>query len=144
MPQIFSSSLIAAVNEPLDAKIIAADITSRDAIPPSQRYRGMQVTVQNAGAVPTVIYWLPTDDLTNTGWALLDTGGGGGSYVHTQTIPAATWNITHSLGSLGVSAVVIDSTGDEIIGWLNRAASTVNLLVIQFSEPLAGVAYIKA
>ncbi len=65
------------------------------------------------------------------------------SYTHTQTTPAAVWQIQHGLGFQPVTALTVDDTGEQIIGWIDATASTLNLLVIRFSEPLAGKAYIK-
>jgi len=72
----FPSSLMNVNGEPLDSKTVVANITERNAIPVPQRYRGMQVTVKNSGATKPQVYWLPTDDLTNTGWQPLELGGG--------------------------------------------------------------------
>jgi hypothetical protein len=71
----FPSSLTVITNEPIDSKTVKLSITERDAIPIPQRYKGMQVTVQNSGATKPVIYWLPTDDLTN--WQEKTDGSGG-------------------------------------------------------------------
>ena len=68
---------------------------------------------------------------------------GGRSYEHTQAVPAAQWSIQHNLQSLLVSAVTVDSDGNEVIGFVDRANSTQNLLFVQFSQPIAGLAYIR-
>jgi hypothetical protein len=39
--------------------------------------------------------------------------------------------------------MTVDDTGEQIVGWIDAPASTSNLLVIRFSEPIAGKAYIK-
>jgi len=65
------------------------------------------------------------------------------TYMHTQTTPSAVWNIQHNLGKKYVNAVAADSSGIRMVGWINDEISTDNLLVIEFSEPLAGTAYIN-
>ena len=65
------------------------------------------------------------------------------TYTHNQTTPAAVWSIQHNLGGHPVSALVVDSAGEEIVGAIDWQSSTDNLLVVNFSEPLAGSAYIK-
>jgi len=70
----FPSGLTNIRGEPLDSKAVVADIAARDAIPQAQRYRGMQVTVQNTGATKPVVYCLETDDLTD--WSVKESGGG--------------------------------------------------------------------
>ncbi len=65
------------------------------------------------------------------------------TYEHTQSALAAVWNIQHNLGSRTVVALTVDSTGEQITGQIDVPASTMNLLVIRFSEPITGKAYIK-
>jgi hypothetical protein len=65
------------------------------------------------------------------------------TYTHNQNTPAAVWNIQHNLGGLPVTILAVDTSGDQIIGQMDIQASTINLLVYRFSEPLAGKAYIK-
>lgn len=65
------------------------------------------------------------------------------TFTHTQDDPSDEWLIQHNLGSIGVSAVVVDDEDNEVIGYIDRANSTMNLLVIRFGVPLAGKAYIK-
>jgi hypothetical protein len=76
-------------------------------------------------------------------WELLG-GVGGSSYTHTQDTANNTWTCNHLLNSIGVSVVVIDGDGDEVVGYVDRAASTPNALVIKFSVPITGRAYIKS
>jgi len=68
MATVFPSSMITSINRPLDEKSNVLTIEKRNAIPMAQRYRGMIVVVQNEGDVPPQLFWLPTDDLMNTGW----------------------------------------------------------------------------
>jgi hypothetical protein len=65
------------------------------------------------------------------------------TYTHSQTTPAAVWLCQHNLGGTPVTALCVDDTGEQIVGAVNTLASTVNLLVIEFSEPLRGTAYMK-
>jgi hypothetical protein len=64
-------------------------------------------------------------------------------YEHVQTIPAETWNIQHNLGKKFVNVLIVDQNDEEIIGSEDWGASTANLLVVKFSEPLSGKAYIR-
>ena len=65
------------------------------------------------------------------------------TYTHTQSTPAAVWNIQHNLGKKPVSVVALSAAGDRIIGEEDWAASTLNLFVVRFSEPLTGVAFVR-
>ncbi len=69
--------------------------------------------------------------------------GGGASYTHTQTTPAAVWQMQHNLGGLSVNFLIVDGAGEQVIGQTDIQASTSNLLVIRFSEPITGTAYIN-
>ena len=64
-------------------------------------------------------------------------------YTHTQSVPAAVWNIQHNIGKNPTSLVTLDAAGNRIIGEEDWAASTLNLLVVRFSEPLTGVAFVR-
>lgn len=64
-------------------------------------------------------------------------------HEHIQDMPAATWNIQHNLGKKYVDILILDDNDEEIVGEEDWAVSTVNLLVIQFSEALSGKAYVK-
>ena len=71
---LFPSDIIVTINRPLDGKSNVMTINERDAIPVTQRYKGMVVIVQNTEVIHLQqklrpqIFWLPTDNLTNTGW----------------------------------------------------------------------------
>jgi len=65
----------------------------RNQISPAHRYKGMIVTVQNPITERAQTWWLPTDNLTNTGWELCDnsvilvpTWAAGKNYVLSQLI----------------------------------------------------------
>ncbi len=69
-------------------------------------------------------------------------GGGWGdlAYVHTQSVPSASWTITHGLGKFP-SVSVADSTGSQVFGdvtYLN-----LNALRVDFGGAFAGVAYLN-
>jgi hypothetical protein len=70
------------------------------------------------------------------------TGGGTGlgSYVHDQTIPSSSWNITHSLGFFP-NVLVIDSGGSQCFGTVTYPS--INALLIVFSASFAGKAYLS-
>ena len=192
MASLFPSSMICTIDRPLDEKSNVLNITERDNIPISQRFRGMVVVIQNTGAIRPQIFWLPTDNknlweeieinanssvsvedwaygsdyiqnqlVANNGVlyrcktahissALFTTDasnwekiGGTGNYQHIQVLPSATWLIQHNFGYIPSSLLCVDSSGEEIVGYRDMPASTVNLLVVRFSEELDGVAYIS-
>lgn len=58
----------------------------------------------------------------------------------TQSVAAAVWNITHSLGKMP-SVTVVDSAGTEIEGDVQYLSSTQIRLV--FSAAFAGIAYLN-
>jgi hypothetical protein len=63
-------------------------------------------------------------------------------YVHTQSVPASSWHIQHNLNRVIKSFFLVDDSGNEIIGERDTENSTLNLLIINFSESLAGIAYL--
>jgi hypothetical protein len=75
-------------------------------------------------------------------------GGGGGAggaptvYTHTQPTPASVWNIQHNIGARPVSLVTLDGNGDRVMGEEDWPASTLNLMVVRFGQPVAGVAWV--
>ena len=66
MAVVFPASIQNTTPEPLDRKTVVATLVERNAIPEAVRFKGLQVTVQEYS--PPKIFWLPGDDLTNTGW----------------------------------------------------------------------------
>jgi hypothetical protein len=68
--------------------------------------------------------------------------GGALRYEHTQSVPAAVWNVRHNLGAVPVFALTRDAAGEQIAGFADYAASDADTLVISFSEPVAGSALI--
>ena len=65
------------------------------------------------------------------------------TYTHTQTTPSNVWHAQHNLGGVCVVALSVDGTGEQIVGQQDFLLSTNNLLILRFSEPLSGKAYIK-
>lgn len=76
-----------------------------------------------------------------------ESGGGGGSvsgepgvsFVHTQASAAATWTITHELGTKPV--VVVVSGGGLVLA--DVAYSSDDVVVVTFGRPYAGMAYLR-
>lgn len=62
------------------------------------------------------------------------------TFVHDQTIPSATWTITHDLNKFP-SVTVVDSSNSEVIGQI--AYSSFNTLTITFSGAFSGKAYLN-
>ena len=75
---LFPSDIVATINRPLDGKANVASINERNMIPITHRYKGMVVVVQNISG-DAQMYWLPSDDLSNNGWAEFNPMEGGGS-----------------------------------------------------------------
>jgi hypothetical protein len=65
------------------------------------------------------------------------------TYTHVQSASAATWNIQHNLGKKFVEVILIDDNDEEIVGEEDWGNSTANLLVVNFSEPVSGSAYVR-
>jgi hypothetical protein len=67
-------------------------------------------------------------------------GPPGGSYVHTQAVPAATWTVVHGLGMFP-NVTAVDSAGTAVVGqetWLDA-----NTIQLDFSAAFAGEAYVS-
>lgn len=65
-------------------------------------------------------------------------GPSGGTYLHTQSVPAATWTVTHSLGKY--PAVVIIIAGDSEPSFADVTYPSNNVVSIQFPNAVAGIA----
>jgi len=50
--------------------------------------------------------------------------------------------VQHNLGKQITNFLTVDDTGRETVGLRDTELSTLNLLVIHFSEPVAGAAYL--
>jgi len=127
----------------IDGKLTRLSVAERDAIPVLQRIKGMTVNVRGANGERSVDYWLPTDDLTNAGWKEKASDGGCETFVFVQETPSAVWNIQHNLGTKSFTVFTVNDSDDQIIGAADAKASTDNLTVIRFSEPLSGTAYLR-
>lgn len=66
--------------------------------------------------------------------------GGGVSYVHNQTVPAATWVIDHHLGLIP-KVVILDGSGQELIAEVRHPSDQTCLVV--HSAPYTGTAYLR-
>jgi hypothetical protein len=67
-------------------------------------------------------------------------GPGGASYRHIQNTPAAVWTIVHGLG-FWPNVTTVDTAHTVVEG--STAYSDVNTVVITFSAPVAGEAYLS-
>jgi hypothetical protein len=67
-------------------------------------------------------------------------GPGQSTYVHTQSVPSATWTITHNLNRHPAVSVV-DSAGNVI--YANVTYTSPNALVVTFSAAFGGKAYLN-
>ena len=110
---LFPSDIIVTINRPLDGKSNVLTITERDAIPVTQRYKGMIVVVQNTGATRPQIFWLPTNNLTNTGWEELCEAP---SYSDPGTIQQIINNVVTILGNNAIDAYAVDNIVDSVLG----------------------------
>ena len=115
---LFASDIIATINRPLDGKVNVLTIDDRNAIPVTQRYKGMVVVVQNSGTDLAEIFWLPTSNLTNSGWEEIGCADDG-----VITIP----NWTPSLG-FAVNQVVVHD------GVLYRAVTSHTATTVFFDD----------
>lgn len=84
------------------------------------------------------------DTVVRTGGAMGVQGprgpSGDESYIHTQSVPAATWEITHNLGQYP-AVTVVDSAGRAILSDVEYLSD--NALRITFAAPFGGVAYLN-
>ena len=68
--------------------------------------------------------------------------GSAAGYVHTQTTPSDEWLINHGLNRF-VAVYTADLDGLEMNGWVKQDMTTLNSVTIRFSEPVAGIAYLR-
>lgn len=66
--------------------------------------------------------------------------GGGASYEHHQTVPAATWVIDHHLGLIP-NIVILDVSGQQMIAEVRFPSD--QTCVVVHSAPYAGTAYLR-
>jgi hypothetical protein len=64
-------------------------------------------------------------------------GAAGGTYLHTQTTPAATWQITHALGRTPNLSLI--DTGGRVV-YADIVHNSALLAVVSFPSPVAGTA----
>lgn len=62
------------------------------------------------------------------------------TYVHTQSVPSASWTVNHGLGTYP-SVSVVDSAGNTIISDVRY--DTASSLTVTFSAAFAGKAYLN-
>lgn len=62
------------------------------------------------------------------------------TYIYTQTTPSSTWTITHNLNSFP-SVTTVDISNVQIVGDLSY--TNVNQLIVNFSAPVDGKAYLN-
>ena len=127
MAVIFPSDILNTTATPLDGKTLFATSVDRDNLPLSVRYKGMQVTVQEFN--PPKVYWLPTDDLANTGW--VEKTGEGGSFsgdaadvtfesqlpatdLQTDPVPLTSNNVENALDELTERNAAVNNKADTI------------------------------
>lgn len=67
-------------------------------------------------------------------------GPAGGNYVHTQSVSASTWNITHNLGFYPAVSIV-DNGENVVIGDVTYVST--NALTVSFSASFGGKAYLS-
>lgn len=74
----------------------------------------------------------------------INEGGGGGSgvsYVHYQSVPAATWVIDHHM-DLIPNVLVLDENGQQMIAEVRHPSDQTTLVV--HSAPYSGTAYLRS
>lgn len=62
------------------------------------------------------------------------------NYTHTQTVASSEWEIAHNLGKCP-SVTIVDSSNDKV--WGDVKYIDENRLVIKFSAPFGGTAYLN-
>jgi len=79
---------------------------------------------------------------TNSGWGTpIDLVGANElGYVHTQSVPASTWTITHGLG-FTPNVTVVDSGGTVVEGSYNYPNN--NSVILTFTGSFSGKAYLS-
>jgi hypothetical protein len=66
--------------------------------------------------------------------------GGGISYVHTQSVPAATWVIDHHMGLIP-NVLILDNSGQQMIAEVHHPSDQTTVVV--HSAPYTGTAYLR-
>lgn len=65
---------------------------------------------------------------------------GWGSYVHTQSVPSATWNVIHGLGYYP-NVSIVDSANTQVIGDVDYVDA--NTIILTFRGGFSGKAYLS-
>lgn len=65
----------------------------------------------------------------------------GGSYVHSQSVSASTWTITHNLGYYPGGVSVVDSGETVVVGDVTHLSATA--FTVSFSTPFSGKVYVS-
>lgn len=65
---------------------------------------------------------------------------GSGSFVHTQSTPAAQWVVNHSL-NFNPSVTIVSTSGDMVHG--DVSYPDLNQIIINFSAPFSGKVYLS-
>lgn len=110
-------------------------IAERDAIPVDRIEEGMLVLVREGAEYTSYMY-------KQGAWALIAMGSTG--YRHTQTLPAETWEVIHSLPSHIVNVTAVDDLGQLMEGSVSfQQAPSYNVVLIKFNSPRSGRAYLS-
>jgi len=115
------------------------NIGNRNSVPGSD---GREVDLQKSS---THIQWRYIGDVNwNDLVALIDLKGdpgssGGGTYTHTQGVPATTWNINHNLNYFP-SVTIVDSTGRKVYGDVEYVNP--NSITVIFRAAFSGKVYL--
>ncbi len=62
------------------------------------------------------------------------------TYIFTQAVAARTWTINHNLGQFP-SVTIVDNSGNVVLAQIQYINS--NQIVLSFSQPFAGSAYLN-
>ena len=113
---------------------VVTSLEDMNNIPDDKRKAGMQVRCTDSSISYTLqadlVTWLPT----------VVPSAPTPTYVHTQIISSAIWNINHALNKYP-SVVVVDSAGREVQG--DTKYVDVNNVIASFSGPFSGQAFLN-
>lgn len=115
-----------------------ATYADRNAITADRRRAGMVVCVQLDST-----YWrlLPAPwTYTAADWTPFNTGGGGGTYLHSQPVASTTWTINHPLNGYP-NVVVLDGGGVMVEGSIQYVNTS--QIVLTFATPISGLAQLN-
>lgn len=81
------------------------------------------------------------DEAADLHQQILDVASGGGvSYTHHQSVPAATWVIDHHMGLIPI-VVLLDDSGQQMVAEIQYPSDQTVLVV--HSAPYTGTAYLR-